>query len=248
MAPPWPGTARPYGWRSAAVQTMTHSIGQRVQTWVTTGARSSRYLTRVPLLVHPSQLPAASRYLSGAEFRETTISIGASAQIISGPVNYPSQEREAKTRPSVCTDSDGTSRAVWRGVPGDDSLWTSQLTGELDVQFWQPPQQLSWVQAGNGPKGTVGIGIPGSVVGPTAASAGRTIYLAWQGVPGDDQVYFTQGSPGTGVPSQFEWSSQAPIDGVGTSGRPAIVTFGGLPFLAWKGVHDDHGIYTTRQV
>lgn len=35
---------------------------------------------------------------------------------------------------------------------------------------------------------------------------------------------------------------------IGTSHRPAIVMFMGLPFMAWKGVGNDHGIYTTRQV
>jgi len=74
------------------------------------------------------------------------------------------------------------------------------------------------------------------------------VFLAWQGEPGDDSIYFTQGTAGPGGQPSIEWSSQARVEGIGSSHRPAIVMFMGLPFMAWKGVHDDHGIYTTRQV
>jgi hypothetical protein len=150
----------------------------------------------------------------------------------------------SEDRPSVCVGFDNLPRMVWRGVPGDDSLYTSTLVG----QFWQPQQQLSWVIAGNGPQGTVGIGVPGSSVGPTITNAGGSVFLAWQGVPGDDGIYFTQAAAGPGGVPPIEWSGQAVVEGIGTSHRPAIVMFMGLPFMAWKGVHDDHAIYRTRQV
>jgi hypothetical protein len=150
----------------------------------------------------------------------------------------------SEDRPSICVGFDNLPRAVWRGVPGDDSLYTSTLIG----QFWQPQQQLSWVVAGNGPQGTVDIGVPGSIVGPTVTNANNRILLAWQGVPGDDGIYFTQAAPGPGGQPSIEWSSQALIESVGTSQRPAIVLFMDAPFLAWKGARDDHTIYTTRQV
>ena len=146
-------------------------------------------------------------------------------------------------RPSVCLGFDNLPHMVWRGVSGDDSLYMSTLIG----QFWQPQQQLSWIIAGDGPQGTVGIGIPGSIVGPTITNAGDRVFLAWQGVPGDDGIYFTQAAAGPGGQPSIEWSSQAVIEGIGTSHRPAIVMFMGLPFMAWKGVHDDHTIWTTRQ-
>jgi hypothetical protein len=100
----------------------------------------------------------------------------------------------SEDRPSVCVGFDNLPRMVWRGIPGDDSLYTSTLIG----QFWQPQQQLSWVIAGNGPQGTVGIGIPGSIVGPTITNAGDKVFLAWRGVPGDDGIYFTQAAAGPG--------------------------------------------------
>jgi hypothetical protein len=133
---------------------------------------------------------------------------------------------------------------VWRGIPGDDSLYTSTLIG----QFWQPQQQLSWVVAGNGAQGTVGIGIPGSSVGPTITNGGDRVFLAWHGVPGDNAVYFTQAARGPAGQPAVEWSSQAAVEGIGTSHRPAIVTFQGLPFMAWKGIPGDNAIFTTRQV
>ncbi|MCU1226577.1 MAG: hypothetical protein JWQ42_4670 [Edaphobacter sp.] len=147
-------------------------------------------------------------------------------------------------RPSVCVGLDNLPRMVWRGIPGDDSLYTTSLV----QMFWQPQQQLSWVIVGNGPQGTVGIGIPGSIMGPTVVNTGDgRLFLAWQGVPGDDGVYFTQAAIGPGGQPSIEWSSQVSI-GIGTSQRPAIVSFRELPFIAWKGVHDDHNIYTITQV
>jgi hypothetical protein len=43
----------------------------------------------------------------------------------------------------------------------------------------------------------------------------------------------------------MEWSTQAEIPGIGTSHRPAIAVFNGRVFVAWKGIDDDHTIYTT---
>ena len=97
--------------------------------------------------------------------------------------------------------------------------------------------------AGNG-----GIGVPGSSVGTTITNAGDRIFLAWRGVPGDSGVYFTQATAGPAGQPPIEWSSQALVEGIGTSHRPAIVTFMGLPFMAWKGIDGDHAIYTNRQV
>jgi len=144
-------------------------------------------------------------------------------------------------RPSVCVDFNGLPRVVWRGIPGDDSLYTSTLVG----LFWQPEQSVEWVIAGNGPAGTVGVGVPGSDLGPSVTSAGGKILLAWRGVPGDDGIYFTQGAAGPGGQPPVEWSTQAVISGAGTSHRPAIAVLSGRIFVAWKGIDGDTSIYTT---
>lgn len=152
----------------------------------------------------------------------------------------------SRDRPSICVDFAGVPRMVWRGVEGDDALYTSTLLGAPpNVLFWQPQQRLGWVIAGNGPAGTVGIGNPGSGVGPSETGAPGKVLLTWQGVPGDHGIYFTQGAAGPGGIPSIEWSSQAVVPGIGTSARPSIASFGGRVHLAWKGVDDDHGIYTT---
>jgi hypothetical protein len=151
-------------------------------------------------------------------------------------------------RPSVCVDFAGLPRMVWRGIEGDDALYTSTLIG----QFWQPQQLVEWIIAGNGPAGTVGVGVAGSAVGPsvtpglTVGGAG-TVSLAWQGVPDDDGVYFTQAAAGPGGQPAVEWSTQASIEGTGTSHRPGIAVFGGRIHIVWKGARDDHTIWTTAR-
>jgi hypothetical protein len=67
-------------------------------------------------------------------------------------------------------------------------------------------------------------------------------------VAGDDGIYFTQAAAGPGGSPAVEWSSQALVEGIGSSHRPAIVLFHGTPFMAWKGVGNDHTIYTKRQL
>jgi hypothetical protein len=149
-------------------------------------------------------------------------------------------------RPAICVDFAGQPRMVWRGVEGDDALYTSTLAGvPPNVLFWQPQQLLQWVVVGNGPAGTVAIGTPGSLLGPSITSSGGKVFLAWQGVAGDDGIYFTQAAAGPGGAPPVEWSSQAIVPSVGTSGRPSIAAVGGRVYLAWKGVGGDHSIYTT---
>jgi len=157
-------------------------------------------------------------------------------------------------RPTLCVDFDGLPRLVWRGIDGDDALYTSTLVG----LFWQPQQLVQWIIAGNGPAGTVGIGNAGSELGPSIAAAEPgarsftagggargNVYMVWRGVPGDSAIYFTQGAPGPAGQPPVEWSSQAVIEGVATSHRPAIALRGGRIHLVWKGAGGDTTIWTT---
>ena len=157
-------------------------------------------------------------------------------------------------RPTICVDFDGMPRLVWRGVDGDDGLYTSALVGS----FWQPQDLVRWIVVGNGPSGTVGIGYPGSALGPSIATADPgapsftagggvrgNVFLAWCGVPGDSSIYFTQGAPGGPGEPPVVWSSQAAIEGVATSHRPAIAFLGARIHLVWKGSGRDHTIWTT---
>lgn len=158
-------------------------------------------------------------------------------------------------RPSLCIDVDGLPRMVWRGS-GDEALYTSALVGI----FWQPQELVRWIVAGNGPAGTIGVGYPGSASGPSIASpdvgspsftAGgggfpSNVFMVWRGVTGDSGIYFTQGAQGGPGQPPVEWSTQANIEGVATSARPAIAFFGNQIYLAWKGSGGDHTIWTTQ--
>ena len=157
-------------------------------------------------------------------------------------------------RPSLCVDFNNQPRMVWRGIDKDDALYTSALVNI----FWQPQELVQWIIAGNGPAGTVGRGGPGSDIGPSIAigvavpptftspgSGPGNLYLVWRGVHDDSGIYFTQGAPGAVGQSPVEWSTQALIEGVGTSHRPAIALLGGRIHVVWKGVDRDHTIFTT---
>jgi len=147
-------------------------------------------------------------------------------------------------RPAVCVDFAGQPRLVWRGIPGDDNLFTTSQTGSGGVLFWQPQQLVQWVEVGDRTPITTGIGTAASSVGPSVTTSGDRVLLTWQGIPGDDNVYYTQGTLGPGGSPSFEWSTQVSVPGAATSHRPAIAAMGGRVFLAWKGVPGDTGIYT----
>ena len=134
---------------------------------------------------------------------------------------------------------------VWRGIPDDDGLYTARLEGHN----WQPQKRLTWVVTGNGNAGTLSNVAPGSSMGPSIASAAGVLFMVWQGVPGDHNIYFNMAAVGPGaLPDTIEWSSQLAIEGIATSHRPSVTIFQGVPFLAWKGVEGDHNIWTTRQM
>ena len=150
----------------------------------------------------------------------------------------------SEDRPSISDGLNSLPRLVWRGVPGDDSLYTS---GMADI-FWQPQASVAWVIGGNGDQGTVGIGIPGSAVGPSVTRDGDILYMAWRGVKRDSRIFFTQASAGSVGEGSIDWSSQTDIEGCATSARPAIAVWRNSVILGWKGAGSDTRIWTTRQV
>ena len=151
-------------------------------------------------------------------------------------------------RPTVCVDVNQRARIVWRGIEGDDALYTTVFTGTPSVPIWEPQQILQWIVVGNGGDGTTEIGVPGSLRGPSAINITRATdqetLLLWRGVKGDQGIYFTQGAAGTAGAAPIDWSTQAQIPGVGTTGRPSITVFKQRILIAWQGVEGDHTIYT----
>ena len=78
----------------------------------------------------------------------------------------------------------------------------------------------------------------GSVLGPSLAVFNREIFAMWQGVPGDDQIYWAR--------FNGSWGPQKKINGVGTSGVPSMAVLGSQNkqlVALWKGVQNDHNIF-----
>jgi hypothetical protein len=119
---------------------------------------------------------------------------------------------------------------AWRGVSGDDGIYWSSFDGN----GWSPQKPIQGTGSSHGPILAVGFtrnradGVP--VTG---------LFMAWDGVSGDDAIYFAENLD----PTFFDWTAQQPIDGVGTSERPALALFNGRIYMAWKGVSGDSAIY-----
>ncbi len=86
---------------------------------------------------------------------------------------------------------------------------------------------------------------PAAVIAPD----GQSVFLAWRGEGDDQRIYWTQTQqlapdPSTGQYT-FSPSPQAEA-GFGTSHGPALASFQGCVYMAWKGEEGDHAIYWSR--
>jgi len=155
-------------------------------------------------------------------------------------------------RPAISSDPvTGVPRLVWKGVEGDSALYTTTRRG-TSIGFWQPQEQVAWIIGGNGGLGTVVVGRPGSRFGPGLIAAGGRLAMVWRGEDDDEDLWFTQAAPDAGTAGQTiaEWSTQAHVGGFASSryasaSRPAIASFAGKTFLAWRGAGSDHRIFIT---
>jgi hypothetical protein len=149
-------------------------------------------------------------------------------------------------------------RLVWKGVEGDSALYTTTQrappAGPATIGFWQPQEQVAWIIAGDGGVGTVEVGRPGSKFGPGLVTAGGRLEMVWRGVGDDEDLLFTQAAPSASVGGQTiaEWSTQAHVGGFASSrfasaSRPAIASFSGRTFLAWRGAGADHRIFISSE-
>ena len=128
----------------------------------------------------------------------------------------------------VCSDaiirrlrpySSVTLRFAWRGVGGDQTLYTGR-GNDADQDD---------------------INGTGSSTGPALVSDNGSL-LAWKGVGNDLGVYYSRQRHIDGV----TWDPQRNVPGVGTSTGPALARFQGRPHMAWKGITNDQGIYFLR--
>ncbi len=153
-------------------------------------------------------------------------------------------------RPAIAADPvTGIPRLVWKGVDGDFALYTTTQRG-TSVGLWQPQEQVAWIIVGNGGLGTVEVGRPGSKFGPGLVTGRGRLLMVWRGAGDDEDLWFTQAAPDPGTAGQTiaEWSTQAHVGGFASSrfasaSRPAVASFSGRTYLAWRGAGDDHRIF-----
>lgn len=125
------------------------------------------------------------------------------------------------------TVATATLRMAWKGARDDQGIYESTLENNI----WTPQQ---------GP-------IPGRGSSHSPAIAPFPLHdgtpstgliMALKGARDDQGLYYAT-DRGAG------WSAQKRIPNVGSSHRPALALFD-VPYLAWKGVGDDPGIYWSK--
>jgi hypothetical protein len=97
----------------------------------------------------------------------------------------------------------GTLLMAWRGI-GDQNIWFHQWNGSTFTDQSTIPIQLS--------------GVITSSVGPALATVGQVVYMVWKGMDNDQGMYSC-------VWDGVNWSYPQPVEGTGTSFRPALVVY-----------------------
>ena len=88
----------------------------------------------------------------------------------------------------------------------------------------------------------------GTSLKPAAAVApnGKSVYVAWKGEGNDQGIYWTrteQLAPAAPKGYTFTPSPQSQISNIFTTHSPALASFQGRVYIAWKGEEGDYGIY-----
>jgi len=119
---------------------------------------------------------------------------------------------------------------AWRGIPEDDDIYWSIHNGDS----WSPQENIpgGGFASAHGPALATGFTATRSDGVPVTG-----LFMAWDGVPGDDAIYFAQN------PLLQGWTEQQRVEGVGTSDRPGLAMFGGRMYMAWKGIPGDSTIF-----
>ena len=128
----------------------------------------------------------------------------------------------------------GSLYMFWKGVEGDANAYYSFFDFANDP-IWKPQKRIEYFDYSTGGGVPYAIGTTGAL---TATVRGSKILLAWKGVQGDQEIWFSLFENG-------EFSGQATVPNVGTSVGPSVVEANGQTFMAWKGVEGDSGIYWT---
>lgn len=148
--------------------------------------------------------------------------------------------------PSICEDFDGGIRLLWRGIAGEETLWTT--SGTADGQQFQPQRALAWPILGNSTPVPTGWGTAMSRSGPVLCRAETDrevgIFAIWLGKGQEQSLWFTQmRREPNGTPL---WSTQAQITNIGSSQPAGLAHFNNSLVLAWKGVEGDPRLFSMR--
>jgi hypothetical protein len=114
--------------------------------------------------------------------------------------------------------------ALWKGIDGDDGIYTSFLDpGTTDGGGgWIPQYRIP------------GIGTHGQ---PSMAQVGAITYAAWVGAGADEGQYWMSSTNGR------TWGPQQLIPNTGSAAGPSLSSFDGGLLAAWRGSGGDERIY-----
>jgi hypothetical protein len=122
------------------------------------------------------------------------------------------------TRPALL-DLPGKTLMVWRGIAGDDSIFTSTFDGKV----WANQSPIAGV---------------GTNWGPSLTRWGAGAFMAWDGVSGDTRLWSSNYNFATG-----QWSPQR-TTGITSGSGPAVVGIGSKLLMVWRGVGDNDSLYS----
>ncbi|MFY0762125.1 matrixin family metalloprotease [Metabacillus dongyingensis] len=128
----------------------------------------------------------------------------------------------------------------WKGIP-DDSLAYWSVCDDITANNlnWMPQQRIEYFSTYEGN----GVGVDLRAIGTTGALSatqrGNNILLAWKGVEGDSNIYYT-------IFSNNQFGGQINLSSVGTSVGPSLVHANGISLMAWKGVEGDNTIWFSQ--
>ncbi|MFI5530266.1 matrixin family metalloprotease [Kitasatospora sp. NPDC051853] len=117
-----------------------------------------------------------------------------------------------------------TLHMAWKGSRDDSTLYASHL----EAGGWTPQAGIR--------QGFRSSHSPALAGFPKGDGTSTGLIMAWKG-SGDDQGLHTSIDVGTG------WSQPDDVRGAGSSHRPTLALFSGIPYLAWKGVRGDSSIW-----
>ncbi|MFC6087378.1 matrixin family metalloprotease [Sphaerisporangium aureirubrum] len=143
------------------------------------------------------------------------------------PENIP--EAGSSHRPALAIH--GEPHMAWKGINDDQGIYWSRRT----ATGWAPQKRVRGV---------------GTTQSPSLVEFQNRLYMFWKGIEGDSQVYYSWFDDDNPIwrPQKIVTYADTQTGGgiplsIGTSHGPATTVDGNRIMLAWKGAHDDPGIY-----